>query len=114
MIIGDVSGYIMTQDSYYRVFQYQAATTDYSLVEKYQFTLDQIYPNSNTDLNFLGVAANEQEYAFFASSNTGDSNILVVKTMDPFDGTLKDTYEMANPPGFVPSAQQITSLTYNN
>ena len=114
MIIGDVSGYILTQDSYYRVFQYQAATTDYSLVEKYQFTLDQIYPNSNPDLNFLGVAANEREYAFFASSNTADSNILVVKTMDPFDGTLKDTYEMANPPGFVPTAQQITSLTYNN
>ena len=91
LVIADVSGYILTQDSYYRVFQYQAATTDNSLVEKYQFTLDQVYPNTNPNINFLGVAANEHEYAFFAYSNLPSpsplTSLLIVKTMDPFDGS---------------------------
>jgi hypothetical protein len=120
MIIGDVSGYIMTQDSYYRIFQYQAATTDYTLVEKYQFTLDQVFPSSDPTINFIGVAANEVEYAFFAYSNVNTSanpalsNLIVVKTMDPFDGSIQDTYEIHNVPGFDPTSQEITNLTYNN
>lgn len=118
MVIGDVSGYIMTQDSYYRVFQYQAATADYSLLEKYQFTLDQVYPSSNPNINFLGVAANEREYAFFAYSNLPAasplSSLLIVKTMNPFDGTLTDTFQYPNLPGFDPTVQQVTNMTYNN
>jgi len=118
MIIGDVSGYIMTQDSYYRVFEYQASKTDYSLVEKYQFTLDQVFPTTNPNLNFLGVAANENEYAFFAYSNlpvnSALTSLLVIKTMDPFDGSIHDTHEYANLPGFDPRSQEITNMTYNN
>lgn len=118
LIVGDVSGYILTQDSFYRVFQYQAATTDYTLVEKYQFTLDQIYPSSNPNINFLGVAANEGEYAFFAYSNLPAqsplTSLLLIRTMDPFDGSVKDTFQYANLPGFDPTIQQITNVTYNN
>jgi hypothetical protein len=118
LIVGDVSGYILTEDSYYRVFQYQAATEDNSLVEKYQFTLDQVYPSSNPNINFLGVAANEREYAFFAYSNLPAasplSSLLIVKTMDPFAGTLSDTFQYANLPGFDPTVQQVTNMTYNN
>jgi len=118
LIIGDVSGFIMTQDSYYRVFQYQAATTDYSLVEKYQFTIDQIYPFTNPNINFLGVAANEREYAFFAYSNlpvqSPLTSLLLIKTMDPFDGTIRNTFEYSNLPGLDPTTQEITNVTYNN
>jgi hypothetical protein len=120
MIIGDVSGFIMTQDSYYRVFQYEAATSDYSLVERYQFTLDQVYPTSNYSLNYLGVAGNETEYAFFAYSNVNTSanpalsNLLLITTMNPYDGTIQKTYEIKNIPGFDPKSQEITNLTYNN
>jgi hypothetical protein len=118
LVVGDVSGYIMTQDSMYRVFEYQAASTDFSLVEKYQFTLDQIYPSSESNINFLGVAANEGEYAFFAYSNlptaSALSSLLIVKTMDPFTGIVKDTHEYPNLPGFDPRAQQVTNMTYNN
>jgi hypothetical protein len=118
MIVADVSGFIMTQDSYYRVFQYQAATDNYSLVEKYQFTIDQVYGSSNPDINFLGVTANEQEYAFFAYSNvqpeSAISSLLLVRTMNPFDGTVKDMFEYRNLPGFDPTAQQVTNMTYNN
>lgn len=118
LIVGDVSGFIMTQDSYYRVFQYQSAKTDYSLVEKYQFTLDQVYPFTNPNINFLGVAANESEYAFFAYSNIPNysalSSMLLIKTMNPFDGSIKDEYQYANLPGFDPTSQEITNITYNN
>ena len=118
LIVGDVSGFIMTQDSYYRVFQYEAAKTDYSLVEKYQFTLDQVFPTTNPNLNFLGVAANESEYAFFAYSNlpvnSALTSLLLIKTMSPFDGSIRDTYQFANLPGFDPTSQQITNVTYNN
>jgi len=118
LIVGDVSGFIMTQDSYYRVFQYQAASADYSLVEKYQFTLDQVYPSTNPNINFLGVAANEHDYAFFAYSNipTGSAltSMLLIKTMDPYDGSIRDTFQYANLPGFDPTTQEITNVTYNN
>ena len=118
LIVGDVSGFIMTQDSFYRVFEYKAATEDYSLVEKYQFTLDQVYPSSNPAINFVGVAANESEYAFFAYSNlptySPGTNKLLIRTMSPFDGSVQQTYEYSDIPGFDPTAQQITNVTYNN
>jgi len=117
-IIGDVSGYIMTQDSYYRVFEYSADTTNYSLVEKYQFTLDQVYSSNVPAINFIGVAANESEYAFFAYSNTQpESDVtskLLIRTMNPFDGSIRATHEYANIEGFDPTAQEITNMTYNN
>ena len=118
LVVADVSGYILTQDSYYRVFQYSSDTTDDSLVEKYQFTLDQVYSAAETDINFLGVAANEREYAFFAYSNVipsiAMSNKILIRTMDPFDGSLQNTYEIINVPGFDPTQQEVTNITYNN
>lgn len=116
--IGDVSGFIMTQDSYYRIFEYQAADTDYTLVEKYQFTIDQIFPTTDTNVNFLGVAANESVYAFFAYSNlpvyAPNTSHLIIKTMNPMNGTVQDTYNILNIPEFDPTIQEITNLTYNN
>lgn len=113
LIIGDVSGFIMTQDTYYRVFQYSANTTDYSLNEKYQFTLDQIYPSSNPSINFLGVAANESRYAFFAYDVTAPTK-LIVRTMIPETGVVEDEFIIDSLPTFNPTQQQITNLTYNN
>jgi hypothetical protein len=118
IVVADVSGYILTQDSFYRVFQYSSDTANDSLREAYQFTLDQIYSPKETDINFIGVAANEQEYAFFAYSNlvpsVGLSNKLLIRTMNPFDGSVRATYEMVNLPGFDPQSQEITTITYNN
>jgi hypothetical protein len=118
LIVGDVSGFIMTQDSYYRVFEYSADTLDYSLIEKYEFTLDQVYPSRETAINFIGVAANEYEYAFFAYSNVSPYNAitskLLIRTMSPFDGSVRSTYEYINLPGFDPTTQQITNVTFNN
>ena len=118
LVVADVSGYILTQDSYYRVFQYSSDTLDQSLTEKYQFTLDQIYPAAETSINFLGLAANEREYAFFAYSNVTPymnmSNKLIIRTMDPFDGSLQAAYEYINVPGFDPTQQQVTNISYNN
>ena len=118
LVVADVSGYILTQDSYYRVFQYSSDTENQTLTEKYQFTLDQVYSAAETSLNFLGVAANEREYAFFAYSNVDPydaiSSKLIIRTMDPFDGSLQGAYEIANLPGFDPTQQEVTNITYNN
>ena len=118
LVIADVSGYILTQDSYYRVFEYSSDTTNQSLLEKYQFTLDQVYSPNDSNINFIGVAANESEYAFFAYSNVtpsvGLSNKILIRTMDPLDGTLRATSELINLPGFDPATQIITNITYNN
>lgn len=116
--IGDVSGFIMTQDSYYRVFEYKADENDYSLLEKYQFSVDQIFPTTNPELNYIGVAGNENVYAFFAYSNlpvnSPDTSHLIIKTMDPFSGAVVDTYDIMNIPGLDPTTQEITNITYNN
>jgi hypothetical protein len=118
LVIADVSGFIMTQDSYYTVFKYSADTSDYSLNEIYEFTLDQIYQENDRAINFIGVAANESEYAFFAYSNVPPnspiSSMLLVRIMNPFDGSVRQTYQYMNLPGFDPTVQQITNLTYNN
>jgi len=118
LVVADVSGYILTQDSFYRVFQYSSDTTDQSLTEKYQFTLDQVYSPTETDLNFFGVAANEREYAFFAYSNVSPYSAvrskIIIRTMDPFDGSLQAAYEVINLPEFDPTQQQVTNITYNN
>ncbi len=117
-VVADVSGYILTEDSVYRVFQYQADIEDTTLVEHYQFTLDQIYPAAESNVQFIGAAANESEYAFFAYSNlatpTPGTSKLLIRTMSPFTGEVKETYEIANLPGFDPTVQQITNVTYNN
>jgi len=118
MVIADVSGFIMAQDSYYRVFQYSSATDDNSMTEKYEFTLDQVYPPTDPAINFIGVAANESLYAFFAYSNVSPysaiTSKLLIRTMNPFDGSVRATYEYVNLPGFDPTTQQITNVTYNN
>lgn len=119
LIIADVSGYIMTQDSYYRVFQYYGdGTSNLNLDERYQFTLDQVYPPTDPRIQFLGVTANENEYAFFAYSNTVPHNPatskLLIRTMRPADGSIRDTFEYANLPGLDPTVQQVTNVTYNN
>lgn len=118
MVIADVSGFIMTQDSHYRVFQYYSDTLNQALDERYEFTLDQVYPSSNTDINFLGVAANESAYAFFAYSNVSPYSAiqskLLIRIMSPFDGSIRNTYEYINLPGFDPTTQQVTNMTYNN
>ena len=120
-VIADVSGFILTEDSVFRVFQYQANIEDTTLVEHYQFTLDQVYPASESNINFIGVAANESEYAFFAYSNVAGpvppppgTSRLLIRTMSPFTGEVQRTYEFANLPGFNPTVQQITNITYNN
>lgn len=118
LVIADVSGFIMTQDSYYRIFQYSSDTDNNSMKEKYEFTLDQVYPPTNPAINFVGVAANESEYAFFAYSNVSPysaiTSKLLIRTMDPFDGSVRSTYEYINLPGFDPTIQQITNVSYNN
>ena len=117
-VIADVSGYIMTEDVNYRVFGYLADVEATTLVERYQFSLDQVYPPVDPRINFIGAAGSELEYAFFAYSNAAvpapGTSKLLIRTMNPGTGEVKATYEYDNLPGFDPTVQQITNLTYNN
>ena len=121
LVIADASGYFLTQDGFYRVYSYpteEAAITTSSFTERYQFTLDQVYPPGDPLINFIGVAASETEYAFFAYSNAEPAapttSKLLIRTMRPADGTVTQAYEYQNLPGFDPQAQEITSWSYNN
>jgi hypothetical protein len=115
LVVADVSGYMMTQDIYFRVFQYTTGTSDYSFKEKYQFTLDQVVQTTNSNIEYIGVAANESSYAFFAYSNdlvTPSNSKILITTMTPSDSYAQNQIQFQTP--FIFSANQLTSLTYNN
>jgi hypothetical protein len=110
--ITDCSGYILLKDSVYRVFSYNTATQTRSFTEKYEFTLDQVFPTSS-NINYLGVSANESNIAFFGLSNAYPSTILYIRTMNPKSGLIENTYSEPAPVDFQSSFQLYKAL-YNN
>jgi hypothetical protein len=114
LLVADVSGYMLTQDTFYRVFQFSTNTTNYDFTETYQFTIDQVYPPS-PDINFIGLAANEREYAFFAYSNAASPSLpgsLLIRTMNPGTGLITNcnSYDLS----YNLNTWQVTNFTYNN
>ena len=112
-VVADCSGYMLLRDTTFRVFQYPAGVSTQTFVEKYQFTLDQVFPPAS-NIDYLGSAANESNFAFFGLSNSaGPSTSLVIRTMNPTTGTIQNTYSEAAPLGFQ-SSVQLFHCTYNN
>jgi hypothetical protein len=107
-IIADCSGFIMTYDSIFKVYSYPTNISTLTLHEVHEFTLDQIYP-VGSNIQYLGVAANESNYAFFGLSNTS----LYIRTFDPILGTVGDAYSEPCPLAFQ-SSVQLFRATYNN
>ena len=101
--IFDVSGYVLTADSIFHIYTY---TTDRSFQEAYQITLDQLSPEG---ADFIGVAANELQYAFafYRPSNRS----LFFQLMDP-TGRISESYSYPSPAEF--DKVKLLSLTYNN
>ena len=111
-IITDCSGYILAKDSVYRVFSYETNVQISSFVERYEFTLDQIFPISS-NINYLGVSANESNIAFFGLSNAYPSTFLYTRTMNPKTGSIEATYSEPAPVDFQ-STFQLYKALYNN
>jgi hypothetical protein len=105
------ANYIMTKDSMYRIYHY-TNDSNRQLTETYQFTLDQVFP-SDSNIDYLGVSANESTFAFFGLSNAAPSSFMYVRTMNPTTGTIDNTYSEVSPLGFQSSVQLI-GVTYNN
>lgn len=111
-IITDCSGYILLKDSVYRIFSYETATQTRSFTERYKFTLDEVFPTSS-NINYLGVSANESNIAFFGLSNAYPSTFLYIRTMNPKSGLIETTYSEPAPVDFQSSFQLYKAL-YNN
>ena len=107
-IITTCADYILTKDSMYRIYHY-SSDNNHTLTETYQFTLDQVFPSSS-NIDYLGIAANESSFAFFG---LGPSSFMYIRTMNPHTGTIDNTYSEAAPLGFQ-SSVQLYSLAYNN
>ena len=110
-IITTCANYIMTKDSMYRIYHY-SDDNSHQLTEMYQFTLDQVFP-SDSNIDYLGVSANESTFAFFGLSNAAPSSFMYVRTMNPGTGTINNTYSEVSPLGFQSSVQLI-GVAYNN
>jgi hypothetical protein len=111
-LLTDCSGYIMLKDSVYRVFSYETSVNTRSFTERYEFTLDQVFPISS-NINFIGTAANESNIAFFGLSNAAASTFLYIRTLNPKTGTIQNTYSEPAPVDFQ-STFQLQKALYNN
>ncbi len=106
------ANYILTKDSMYRIYEYKDNDNTRQLTETYQFTLDQVFP-SDSNIDYLGVSANESRFAFFGLSNATPSSFMYVRTMNPKTGTIDNTYSEVSPLGFQ-SSVQLLGVAYNN
>lgn len=111
-VVADCSGYILVKDSVYRVYSYTSLTSTLSFHEQYQFTLDQVFPISS-NINYLGIAANESNIAFFGLSNAQPSSFLYIRTLNPKTGAIQQTYSEVSPVAFQSNASLYKAL-YNN
>ena len=111
-IIADCSGYILIKDTIFRTFSYENGTSNRDFRQQYTFTLDEVFPSSS-NINYLGVAANENTYAFFGLSNASPSSFLYIRTLDPTTGVIQQTYSEVSPFEFA-SNVTLNKLTYNN
>jgi hypothetical protein len=111
-IIGDCSGFIMTYDSIFRVYSYLNTTSNIDLHEVQQFTLDEVFPQ-NSNIQYLGVSANESNYAFFGLSNAVTNPYIHIRTLDPVSGIIENSHSEISPLAFQ-SNVQLFKTTYNN
>lgn len=111
-VVTDCSGFVLTVDNVFRIFSYQSGTSNTSFEPAYEMTLDEIFP-TNSNIDYLGVAANESNFAFFGLSNASPSPYLYIRTFDPKEGSLQTVHSEVSPQGFQ-SSVQLFKATYNN
>ena len=104
----DINGYVLTQDSEFRVYTFNPNSTARTLVYKNSFTADEVF-NYNSNITLVAVAANERVYAFLGLIDDG----FTINTYDPVSGSLntQNIYTIVN---FSAVDPQCESFTYNN
>ena len=101
----DINGYMMTQDSDFRIYTYNPTSIDPTFTYKNTISADEIF-NYNSNITLVAVAANEIEYAFLGFLSNG----YIINLYNPISGSLitKNIYTILN------FAAQCESFTYNN
>ena len=121
-IVMDISGYMLTQGGEFSLYSY-GGSSNRSFTLDTSFTIDEIFSPPNSNVTYVGLAANENVYAFLALSNGGplfvpNSNTLstdkmIIRTFNPITRevhTVLETEFLIYPM----AATEIQSFTYNN
>ena len=114
-IITDISGFLLTQTTDFQLYTYDN-TSNRIFTFKTSFTIDEIFGSFNSNMSFVNVAANENEYAFLVlSNNLGSTNILI----NTYNPTTYSITNRINAPivGVIYSNiiyQSFQNFTYNN
>jgi len=120
-ILMDISGYMLTVDDQVRLYSYDNSSNR-SFNYLASFTLDEIF-DINPNISCVGIAANENEYAFLGLSNSGtpysvdfnnpSPDKLIIKTFNPVSRSI-ETKLITNFLTFPLENSEVQSFTYNN
>jgi len=134
-IITDVDGYILSYNGGFQIYSYEKNTSNRSFTYVSTFTADQVFDSASPATTFLGVAANDTEYAFFSYSNAAPaqgpdpvpvpplgfnpyavtypsaSAVLIIRKLNPATGIMTEHVQTAP---FLFEYLQVQSIKYNN
>lgn len=111
-IIADCSGFLLTKNTDYQVLSYPIDNQSTIFHTTRSFTLDEVFPSSS-NINYLGVTANESVFAFFGLSNASPQPYLFIRTLDPATGYIETAYSEPSPLNFQ-SNTALVDVLYNN
>jgi hypothetical protein len=133
-IITDVDGYILKYDGGFQLYSYEKNTSSRNFTYISTFTADQVFASANAAVTFLGVAANDTEYAFFSYSNASiggpdpipvpppgfnpygatypsSAAVLIIRKLNPLTGIMTE-HTQTSPLLF--EYLEVQSIKYNN
>ena len=118
-IFQDVPGYMMTQNSEFKIYSYDlnSSNREFSFVKS--FTIDEFF-NYNTNISLMEVTGNSSEYVFLGFSNdptftVGDS--ILIKSYNPATDSLTTRVTSSwifSLGGKVASNTDVSRFTYND
>ena len=118
-IFMDISGYMMTQESEFKIYTYDLYSSNRQFNYVKSFTIDEFF-NYNSNISLMGVSANSSEYVFLAFSNdptltVGDS--IQIKSYNPQTDVLTTRVNsnwIFGLGGKVASNTDVRRFTYND
>ena len=118
-IVMDISGFMMTQDTEFRIYSYSTinATRQFNYIQS--LTADEIF-NYNSNIVLGAVSANEYEYAFLGLSNGPNyltepyDNKIIINTFNPTTKSLQTKLITQFFEYTFDNLNSIKTFTYNN
>ena len=117
-IVMDIPGFMMTQDSDFRIYSYSTINASRKFNYIQSLTTDEIF-NYNSNIVLGAVSANEYEYAFLGLSNGPNyltdkyDNKIIINTFNPTTQMLQTKLITTYFRKFI-NLTSVTSFTYNN